>query len=68
MDAILSWILTHYDEVLAAVGYLYRAASVIVGLTPTKRDDAFLARLSFLAPANARGTFKLPGARVEIDQ
>lgn len=68
MDAVLSWILTHYDEVLAAVGYLYLAASVVVGLTPTKRDDAFLARLSFLAPANAKGTFKLPGARAEVEQ
>ena len=67
MDNVLSWILTHYDEVLAAVGYGYLAVSIIVGLTPTKSDDAFLARLSFLAPANAKGTFKLPGGRPEVE-
>lgn len=67
MDAV-SWVLDNWGVVLEVVGYLYLAVSVVVGLTPTKKDDAFLARLSFLAPPNAKGTFKVPGGRVELDQ
>jgi len=67
MDA-LNWVLGNWDVVLEVVGYLYLAVSVVVGLTPTKKDDAFLARLSFLAPANAKGTFKVPGGRAELEQ
>lgn len=64
MEDIWSWIVNHWDTLLAIVGALYGVVSAIVGLTPTPRDDEalgtvrrWLLRLSILRP----GTLSLPG-------
>jgi hypothetical protein len=39
------WITEHWVELTAAVGGLVTVASIIVKLTPTPKDDAFLAKV-----------------------
>lgn len=60
----MAWILLNYDTVLAAIGALLTAASLITKLTPTPKDDEFVLKLlawfSFLQPRGA-GTLKAPG-------
>jgi len=41
----MEWIQTHYQDVLAAIGALVTAASSIVLLTPSTRDDEFVGKL-----------------------
>jgi len=38
----MDWIREHYIDVFAAIGATYTAARLIVALTPTKKDDAFV--------------------------
>jgi len=38
----MDWVIQNWDEIVKAVGLIIAAASVIVKLTPTLRDDAFL--------------------------
>lgn len=56
-----------WTDILTIAGLLYGALNVIVAATPTKKDDAWLARwaqrLAFLAPKNVSGVFSLPGLR-----
>ena len=63
----MSWVLTHWGELLAAAGALVAAASFITTLTPTPKDDAalaklrqVLARLSALQPLDSHRRVKLP--------
>jgi len=63
----MSWLVTHWGEVLAAAGALVAAASFITTLTPTPKDDAALlliqqtlARLSVLQPLDSHRKIKLP--------
>ena len=70
MDDLLKWAHAHQSEILAALAALWALISVVVKLTPTKRDDealskarAFLERLSFLQPKDGVGTLSMPGAR-----
>lgn len=57
---VLSWIQTHWDDVLAIIGGIVTAASTIVKLTPTQTDDAVLAKvvafLDFFSIVNPNGT------------
>lgn len=39
----LTWIQAHWVELMAAIGGIVTAASVIVKFTPTPKDDAALA-------------------------
>ena len=41
----MNWILAHYQDVLAIVGAVVSAATLIVGLTPTTKDDEVLGKI-----------------------
>jgi len=42
---IINWILMHKTEIIAVVGGVVTIASIIVKLTPTPKDDAWLAKI-----------------------
>jgi hypothetical protein len=42
---ILDWITTHWLEITAAATLIVGAARIIVMLTPTPKDDAFLEKV-----------------------
>lgn len=42
---VWTWIKAHWDTFVQLVGYLVGAATIIVGLTKTSKDDAFLGKL-----------------------
>lgn len=71
MIEALDWLTEHWDEIAAGAAALYTVATVVVALTPTPEDDAFLRRLaerlSFLSPPGAKGSAKLPGAKPKRD-
>ncbi len=63
----MSWLLTHWGELVAAAGAVLAAASFITRMTPTPKDDAalatvrnVLARLSLLHPSDTHRRMKLP--------
>lgn len=67
---ILSWIVNHWVEISEAAGLLLAFATLITGLTPSPKDDAFVAKIrgylsrwSVVTHKNAEGTFKLPGKK-----
>lgn len=39
------WIVKHWADILAGFGGLVLFASIIVGLTPTTKDDTFLRKI-----------------------
>lgn len=41
----MDWIMTHWKEILAWIGGIVSAASIIVKLTPTQKDDTILAKV-----------------------
>lgn len=41
----MEWITTHWQEILAWIGGIVTAASIIVKLTPTQRDNDILAKI-----------------------
>jgi hypothetical protein len=41
----MEWIATNYTEIFAAIGALVSAASIIVKLTPSTRDDEILGKV-----------------------
>ncbi len=57
----MNWITQHYDEVLQIIGAVVALATLVVKLTPTQKDDAFLAKvikiLSAFSLCNADGSF-----------
>ena len=57
----MTWITQHYDEVLQIIGAVVALATLVVKLTPTQKDDAFLAKvikiLSAFSLCNADGSF-----------
>lgn len=57
----MNWITQHYDEVLQMIGAVVALATLVVKLTPTQKDDTFLAKvikvLSALSLCNADGSF-----------
>lgn len=44
----MEWITENWDKILIALGGIYTAATVIATLTPTTKDDTFLAKLGRL--------------------
>ncbi len=58
---MIKFITEHYDEVLQIIGAVISLATLVVKLTPTHNDDAFLAKvikvLSALSLCNADGSF-----------
>ena len=58
---MIKFITEHYDEVLQIIGAVVALATLIVKLTPTQKDDAFLAKLikilSAFSLCNADGSF-----------
>lgn len=53
MDTLLGiyhWSVAHWDQILLAITSVVTTASVIARLTPSDKDDAFIARIAnFLA-------------------
>lgn len=45
MEEVIAWAQAHYQEVLQVGAYVIAGASIIVKLTPTPADDAFLAKI-----------------------
>jgi len=41
----MDWIVAHYNEVLAIIGAVVSAATMIVALTPSTRDDEILGKI-----------------------
>lgn len=41
----MDWLIAHYDDILTAIGALVTAASTIVVLTPSTRDDEILGKV-----------------------
>lgn len=41
----MAWIQANWKDVLAIIGGVVTTASIIVKLTPTQKDDAFLAKV-----------------------
>ena len=41
----MEWIIAHYNDILAAIGAVVSAASAIVILTPSTRDDEILGQI-----------------------
>ncbi|MGE0190305.1 MAG: hypothetical protein AB7G80_09030 [Dongiaceae bacterium] len=41
----MNWLFEHYTEVLAAIGAVITAASMIVVLTPSTKDDEILGKV-----------------------
>lgn len=75
MNDLLTWIASNWTEIGAAAGALYVLLSIVVRLTPTKRDDEalsaaheFFIRASVLAPKDMNaGLISLPGALPKRD-
>ena len=42
---VWTWVKAHWDTFVQLVGYLVGAATIIVGLTKSAKDDAFLGKL-----------------------
>lgn len=45
MDNVISWVVSHWSDILAIYGALVLAASTFVKLTPSTADDAILAKV-----------------------
>ena len=58
---MVQFITQHYDEVLQIIGAVVAVATLVVKLTPTPKDDAFLVKaikfLSAFSLCNADGSF-----------
>lgn len=61
MTKLIEWCGTNWQGVLAAVGGVVMAATAVVKLTPTPKDDAILAKviavLAALSLVNPDGSF-----------
>lgn len=60
----MTWILEHWSEITVGLGALATVVSVVVGLTPSDKDDRAWARvmrvLSAVRYADEDGSIKLP--------
>jgi hypothetical protein len=41
----MDWIANHYQDILAVIGAVVSLATIIVGLTPTTKDDEILGKI-----------------------
>ena len=41
----MDWIIEHYKDIAAGVGYAVSLATIIVGITPSTRDDQILGKI-----------------------
>lgn len=41
----MDWLINNYDAIFAAIGAVVTAATAIVALTPSTKDDEFLGRI-----------------------
>lgn len=71
MIEIIDWILGNGEAIAAGLTMLYGVITVIVGLTPSTKDDDMLRRiaerLSLRGPSNSTTAWKLPGAAPKRD-
>ena len=44
----MEWVAAHYNEILAAIGAVVTAASAIIALTPSTKDDEVLGKIMLL--------------------
>lgn len=58
----MQWISEHLKDILAAVGAVVLAASAIVKLTPTQKDDTVLAKI--IKVLSALGLFNPDGSLI----
>lgn len=59
----MEWIMVHWKDVLAVIGAVVTAASLIVKLTPTQKDDTVLAKV--IKILSALGIFNPDGSVVK---
>lgn len=59
----MDWIMAHWKDILAAFGAVVLAASAIVKLTPTQKDDTVLAKI--IKVLAALGLFNPDGSMVK---
>ena len=43
--AVWTWVKAHWNDFVQVLGYVVGAATIIVGLTKSSKDDAFLGKL-----------------------
>ena len=48
----MGWFLENWDAILVAITSLVTTASLIAGLTPTTKDDKFMAKIANLLALN----------------
>lgn len=59
----MEWITQHWKDILAIIGAVVTVCSLIVKLTPTQKDDAFLAKV--IKVLAALGLFNPDGSIVK---
>ena len=59
----MEWITQHWKDILAIIGGVVTVCSLIVKLTPTQKDDAFLAKV--IKVLAALGLFNPDGSIVK---
>lgn len=63
---MVEWITENWDSLMMIAGSVWMVVTIVIGLTPSTKDDAWLRRVaerwSFLKPSNAEGQpLSLPG-------
>lgn len=58
----MEWLQLHLKDILAWIGAIVTCASIIVKLTPTQKDDTFLAKV--IKVLSALGIFNPDGSLV----
>lgn len=65
MVEVFTWIMSHWQEIVAIIPALIAIATVVTAFTKTPKDDAWVRRiagwLSFLTHKDTTGTVKMPG-------
>ena len=56
----MEWITAHWKDILAIIGGVVTVASLIVKITPTQKDDNFLAKV--IKVLSALGIFNPDGS------
>lgn len=59
----MEWITAHWKDILAVIGGVVTVCSLIVKLTPTQKDDTFLAKV--IKVLSALGLFNPDGSIVK---